>query len=509
MQAHRRGLVHRDVKPANVLLDPNEHAYLSDFGISTQMGGAAADGGHTGTLDYLAPEQIRGEAVDARSDCYALTCILYECLAGEPPFRRQTEAETLWAHLQSEPAPLSSYPALEPVFRKGLAKEKDERYESCGAMIEAAAAALGLDTPAALRRRPISPALVRRRRAITVAGAAVLAGAIAAAVIAVTGGGDPDRQPPGNTLVSIDAATGKFIEQVPVGATPTDVAVGGGAAWSFSGDEKTVSRVDISSGEVRTLSAGPHPIEIAAGGDSLWAAQASGQDAKFASIDAATSPAALTRFDAVSGAERGTTPLPVPAMLSFNIPPGNLLAVGSGAVWALGRPGWVYRLDERGGRLLTRRSLQAWGIATGDGQVWIRDRNNEVVRLDPRTGRPTRRVSLPKAEWVTSNRRRRRRRVADGQVPGQGLACRGGASPAAQHRPRARRRQHRGGRRRGMGRQQQAWDRHADRPGFQPDNRPSRGRRLAACTGRRRRQAVDRRRRHGGSRAGGRFARGR
>ncbi|MET0206274.1 MAG: protein kinase [Thermoleophilaceae bacterium] len=243
-QAHSRGLVHRDVKPANVLLDPNEHAYLSDFGISTQMGGAAADSGHTGTLDYLAPEQIRGEAVDARSDCYSLACILYECLAGEPPFRRQTEAETLWAHLQSEPAPLSSYPALEHVFRKGLAKEKDERYESCGAMIEAAAAALGLATPAALRRRPVGPARVRRRRANTVAGAAVLAGAIAA----VTGGGDPDRQPPGNTLVSIDAATGKFIEQVPVGATPTDVAVGGGAAWSFSGDEKTVSRVDMSSG---------------------------------------------------------------------------------------------------------------------------------------------------------------------------------------------------------------------------------------------------------------------
>ena len=96
-QAHSRGLVHRDVKPANVLLDPNEHAYLSDFGISTQMGGAAADSGHTGTLDYLAPEQIRGEAVDARSDCYSLVCILYECLAGEPPFRRQTEAETLGA----------------------------------------------------------------------------------------------------------------------------------------------------------------------------------------------------------------------------------------------------------------------------------------------------------------------------------------------------------------------------------------------------------------------------
>ena len=59
-----------------------------------------------GTLDYLAPEQIRGEPVDGRTDCYALACVLYECLAGAPPFRRATEAETMWAHMQEEPPPL-------------------------------------------------------------------------------------------------------------------------------------------------------------------------------------------------------------------------------------------------------------------------------------------------------------------------------------------------------------------------------------------------------------------
>ena len=113
------------MKPANVLLDEDGHAYLSDFGISKQLGSTTADtGGNIGTLDYLAPEQIRGEQVDGRSDCYALTCVLYECLAGTPPFRRPTPAETLWAHMQDRPA-LPGRPWLDPVIKHGLAKERE------------------------------------------------------------------------------------------------------------------------------------------------------------------------------------------------------------------------------------------------------------------------------------------------------------------------------------------------------------------------------------------------
>jgi serine/threonine protein kinase len=126
--AHRRGLVHRDVKPANLLLDEDEHAYLPDFGVTKQVGGASTDTGRVvGTLDYLAPEQIRGEAVDGRTDSYALACVLYECLSGAPPFRRETEAEMLWAHMHEQPAPLPGNAALDPVLGRGLAKERDER----------------------------------------------------------------------------------------------------------------------------------------------------------------------------------------------------------------------------------------------------------------------------------------------------------------------------------------------------------------------------------------------
>jgi class 3 adenylate cyclase len=141
--AHRKGLVHRDVKPANVLLDEDEHAYLTDFGITKQLRGASTDTGRVmGTLDYLAPEQIRGERVDGRADCYALACVLYECLAGAPPFRRQSEAETLWAHMQEEPPSLAGYQALDAVLRTGLAKDREERYPSCSALLAAAHRAL-------------------------------------------------------------------------------------------------------------------------------------------------------------------------------------------------------------------------------------------------------------------------------------------------------------------------------------------------------------------------------
>jgi YVTN family beta-propeller protein len=399
-QAHQRGLVHRDVKPANVLLDGDEHAYLSDFGISTEAGGAGDTGQTLGTIDYLSPEQIRGEAVDGRSDEYALACILYECLAGEPPFRRPTESETLWAHLREDPAPLRGRKALDPVLRRGLAKDKGERFGRCAALIDAAAAALGLADPAAHRRMPTGPGLARRHRAIAAAGALVLAVAIAAAIVAVTAGGDSDRGPAGNTLVAIDAATNKVVEQVPVGATPTDVAVGGGAAWSFSGDEKTVSRVDLRDGSVRTFSAGTNPIEIDFARDSLWVAQ--DDETNLAASDAVRSPSALTRLDSLSGTEQGAPiRLPVPSKLTFSNPPGNLLATGSGAVWAIGRPGWVHRVDIRTGEVVTRRSLSADRIATGNGQVWISNNYAEVARLDPKTGRAVRRWQVH-ADWISA-----------------------------------------------------------------------------------------------------------
>ena len=153
------GLVHRDVKPANVLLDEEGHAYLADFGITKQVGSDSTQtGAIVGTLDYLAPEQIRSEPVDGRTDVYALGCVLYECLAGTPPFRRDTQMEAMWAHLQEPPPPLASHPRLDPVVAKALAKEREDRYATCAELIEAARAVLAPAAPMAPVTVAVAPA---------------------------------------------------------------------------------------------------------------------------------------------------------------------------------------------------------------------------------------------------------------------------------------------------------------------------------------------------------------
>jgi predicted Ser/Thr protein kinase len=146
--AHVRGLVHRDVKPANILVAEGDRAYLSDFGVAKQLAsnGTTRTGSFIGTIDYCAPEQIEGRDVDSRTDVYALACVLYECLAGEPPFSRPSEVAVLNAHLHAPPPKLSRStpgvpPALESVIEKALSKSPLDRYSSCGEFLAAARAA--------------------------------------------------------------------------------------------------------------------------------------------------------------------------------------------------------------------------------------------------------------------------------------------------------------------------------------------------------------------------------
>jgi serine/threonine protein kinase len=146
--AHARGLVHRDVKPANILVGADERAYLSDFGVVKEVAsnGSTRTGAFIGTIDYCAPEQIEGREVDARTDVYALACVLYECLAGTPPFHRPSDVAILNAHLHSPPAKLTRAapdvpPALEHVVAKALSKSPLDRYASTGEFLAAARSA--------------------------------------------------------------------------------------------------------------------------------------------------------------------------------------------------------------------------------------------------------------------------------------------------------------------------------------------------------------------------------
>ncbi|MBA3245376.1 MAG: serine/threonine protein kinase, partial [Actinobacteria bacterium] len=167
--AHAAGLVHRDVKPANILVADTadgEHAYVCDFGLARHVSSVSSltgDRGFVGTLDYVPPEQIAGRQIDGRADVYSLGCVLYECLTGERPFTRESELALVYAHLNDAPPLLTD---LRPELPEGLngaiatalAKEPDARYASCGELVTAARAALA-GKPYARRSR-------RRRRAV-------------------------------------------------------------------------------------------------------------------------------------------------------------------------------------------------------------------------------------------------------------------------------------------------------------------------------------------------------
>jgi serine/threonine protein kinase len=151
--AHERGLVHRDVKPANVLVtvhDGLEHAYLTDFGVAKRfetMAGLTAQGAVVGTVDYMAPEQINGGHTDARTDVYALGCLFFQMLTGRVPYDRENSIAKLFAHVHEPPPPIGDdlvelYPTFGAVIEKAMAKEPADRYLSTGDFARDALAAL-------------------------------------------------------------------------------------------------------------------------------------------------------------------------------------------------------------------------------------------------------------------------------------------------------------------------------------------------------------------------------
>jgi len=218
--AHARGLVHRDVKPANILIvgdvsgSAPPHCYLCDFGLTKRIS-ALTDptlSGHLmGTLDYISPEQIRGESIDGRADVYALGCVIYQTLTGHVPFAKDEDVAVIYAHLNDPPpratAASPDLPeALDAVVATALAKDRDLRYPTCGALVSATRHALGdaAQAPAADLTTVSPPAKPppRRRRGLVVLGAAAIVAAGAVAVFLLSRGGSPTE--PGPTVYSND-----------------------------------------------------------------------------------------------------------------------------------------------------------------------------------------------------------------------------------------------------------------------------------------------------------------
>jgi serine/threonine-protein kinase len=214
--AHRAGLVHRDVKPANILLaEPDEHAYLCDFGLAkrTSSRELTQTGFFLGSVDYCAPEQIQGRSLDGRADVYSLGCVLFHCLTGQPPYVRETDFAVLDAHLQDPPPELTAVRpdlprSLGGVIATAMAKDPDDRYATAGAL--AADARKNGETTRAAPTIPTARATpgrrpARRRGRLIAAIVLVVALAGAAAGVLVTRGSENG---------SSTARLGTFVDRV-------------------------------------------------------------------------------------------------------------------------------------------------------------------------------------------------------------------------------------------------------------------------------------------------------
>ena len=389
--AHQRGLVHRDVKPSNVLLDQQgdrDHAYLADFGLTqTPAGAGPADGQLMGTVDYVAPEQIRGDVVDGRADQYALGCLLFECLTGSLPFRDRSEVAAIFAHLE-EPAPVASErhealpPAVDAVLARAMAKEPEQRFDSCRELVAATHDALGLAPP--------PPPPRRARWLVPLVALAVVVSAVAAVVLGVGRGGPAPPAGPRGTLTQIDPRTNRVRSTTNVPGYPQAVAWTVGGIWVADFREGVLWRYDPSTGSLQRIASNGEPRDIAALGDQVYVA-----------VDDSAFTGSVARYDAASGERLGS--------LSPEL--ACALASGDGVVWAAGCP-YADRLstDAHQLRLLQHVPLpyqppytastirvQFREMAVGAGSLWVLGDalDRRVWRLDPRRGTIQATIALP------------------------------------------------------------------------------------------------------------------
>jgi streptogramin lyase/predicted Ser/Thr protein kinase len=394
--AHEKGLVHRDVKPSNVLIavaSGRENAYLADFGLTKRTGslsGISAPGDVVGTLEYVAPEQITGDDVEARADLYSLGCVLYECLTGQTPFPRATDVALLWAHVHEQAQRPSDVRrelprAVDGVLERALHKEPARRYASAGELVDAARAALGLADA------PLVPS--RHRLLLPVAAALALAAAAAIAFAVTRDSGGGLAAVSANAVGVIDPTSNELVADVPVGIDPHAVAVGEGAVWVTNREDETVSRIDPEdlAGRPRTIAVGDYPSDVLVAAGSVWAALG-----------------ALAELVRINPQEnRAASPI---AALGEGVPcgaPAASLAAGSGFIWFVCEQPEVGRVNPRTGAavrvgldlgLLTSPSPvspEFSDVVFGLGSLWIVNRAHFTVsEVDPATNQELREITV-------------------------------------------------------------------------------------------------------------------
>ena len=417
--AHAAGIVHRDVKPHNVLVE-GERAYLSDFGLAKAIDESAASAASVvGTVAYMSPEQWRGEAVGPPADIYSLGCVLYEAVTGVVPYARA----------DADPATTPRLPlGVERAIQRATAPRPEDRFGTATELIDAArSGATGPEHPTHVldaagdprargrpfrrtpgRGRPHPPiAPVRstadggtvgkvdrgavRRRSLLVGSALVLLAAVVAAVLLLTSGGSgvsvaapvaigkpPLRiaagsekiwvlSEPEGTLTRIDAETDEITgAPIDLGQGVAAVAVGGGSVWVTDSKTGELLRIDDESGRVtQRIPVGGHPGPLVYGGGRIWVADTDG--------------AGITAVNAKGGqvVRRHLGPHTAPLRL----------ATGAGSLWvSSATTGQVHHIGLAGfaiGKSIAAGRHPA-GITVADGLVWVADaRSGSVIRVDP------------------------------------------------------------------------------------------------------------------------------
>jgi serine/threonine-protein kinase len=441
--ANAEGLIHRDVKPGNILIAPRtspdgrDRVYLADFGLTKRASsdsGITATGQFVGTLDYAAPEQFEGRTLDGRADVYSLGCVLYECLTGEVPFPRENQAALVYAHLNAPPPKVTTLrpelpPAIDAVVARAMAKQADDRYATAGELAAAAADALGVQAVAPVTpSTPVprgAPAGSRpsRNRVVAIGAGVVVLALVIGVVVANRGNNGPVSPTASNSfstgpaseavvdyVARIDPATGRILARIPIGTHPVGIAVGEGSAWVLDRDG-SVRRIDPVTNTVVVIDGvAQDPQDIAAGEGGVWVAD--GIKGQIRKIDPASNtliasiPVGGVTYAVVAGGggvwvntltgiirvdpENGSVhPIPVPGSVGGNS--GRFLsAQGGGFVWvASALVGSLFRGDISSGIVdmfhigVVPRSLSV----TGD-DVWVAacGTPGTVVRVDAHSG---------------------------------------------------------------------------------------------------------------------------
>src|SRR5262249_23214398 len=280
----------------------------ADFGLTQSTSDRTlSESQMMGTVDYVAPEQIRGDDVDGRADIYALGCLLFETLTGSLPFQGASDVAVVFAHLEQEPPPASERdpslpPAVDEVLARAMAKDRDERQDSCRQLVDETRVALGLTAPHS------------SRRLVTFAATAFVAvvGAVAALAVLLTrgGGGAPVAQ---GSIVRIDPATSKMSATYRVSSHPGPVAASRNRAWVGDLRDGSLWSLDPISGDVERFPTTGEPRDVTALGNDIYVAS-DGETALDGSV---------TRYEANTGNRLAGV-----SVLACSI------AGGDGVVWA-------------------------------------------------------------------------------------------------------------------------------------------------------------------------------